>query len=84
MANSKIDSLKVGSSTYDITLPVDATPSITSLTTSTLIVKGTSSLTDVNCSNLKVGTYNVGSVIGSLGTQVTYSYNLNILTITTK
>lgn len=84
MANSKIDSLKVGNSTYDITLPVDATPTIASLTTSTLTVKGTSNLTDVNCSSCVVGTYNVGSVISNLGTQVTYSYTTNTLTITTK
>ena len=34
MANDKIDSLKINSTTYDIDLPADASPSITSLTAS--------------------------------------------------
>ena len=34
MPNDKIDSLKIGSTTYDIDLPADATPSVSSLTTS--------------------------------------------------
>lgn len=66
MTNSKIDSLKVGTSTYDITLPIDATPSITSLTTSTLTVKGTSNLTDVNCPILQATEISASIIYGNV------------------
>lgn len=49
MANAKIDSVKLsgGTDIYYFDLPSDATPNITSLTTGTLNVSGTSNLTNV-------------------------------------
>lgn len=85
MANSKIDSLKVGSSTYDITLPVDATPTIASLTTSTLRVNGTSNLTNVICSTISLNTLSARQVItGSLfASYITTNYIENTDTLST-
>ncbi len=44
MADNKIDQLKIGSTSYDIDLPPDATPSIASLTVSGAISEGGTSL----------------------------------------
>ena len=52
----KIDSLKIGSTSYDIDLPPDATPSIASLT-----VSGT---TDVSAGTLKAKTLNIPTTSG--------------------
>lgn len=59
MANSKIDSIKVGSTTYDITLPSDATPTIASLTTGSLTATGVSNLSSVNISGTLKATSSV-------------------------
>ena len=39
-ANSKIKQIAIGSATYDIDLPVSATPSVTSVTTSGNVTVG--------------------------------------------
>lgn len=49
MATTKIDTIKLGTSEYEIDLKSTATPTISSLTTSTLTVNGNSNLSDVNC-----------------------------------
>lgn len=85
MANSKISQLKVGETTYDITLPSDATPTI-----ATLSVSGSSNLTDVNVSgNLTASvitnlTSSVSGINDKLGTQVNFTYSSNILYISPK
>lgn len=49
---TKIDTIKLGTSEYEIDLKSTATPSIASLTTSTLTVNGTSNLKDVKVSSV--------------------------------
>lgn len=50
---SKIDKINVNGTSYDIDLPLTATPSITGLTvTGNLTVSGTSDLADINCTGL--------------------------------
>ena len=63
MANTKIDRIKLSTSdtTYDIDLPTDATPTISSLTTDTLSVTGTSTLSDVDLG----GTISGGTISGA-------------------
>ena len=80
MANAKIDSVKLsgGSDTYYFDLPSDATPNITSLTTGTLTVSGTSNLTDVS-----VSTINGVTVPSSPKfTDTTYTFTSNNPTLT--
>lgn len=89
MANPKIDSiqLKGGDETiYDITLPSSATPSITSLTTNSLIVNSGATFNGSNPIVIMSGTtsYNLRSIVANLGTQVTYTVSSNTLYITTK
>ena len=89
MANPKIDSIMIkgGDETvYDITLPSSATPTITSLTTSSLIVNTGATFSGAGPVVIMSGTasYNLRSIIPNLGTQVTYTVSSNTLYITTK
>lgn len=53
MATTKIDTIKLGTSEYEIDLKSTATPSIASLTTSTLTVTGNSSLSSVSANSIE-------------------------------
>ena len=52
---TKIDTIKLGTSEYEIDLKSTATPSIASLTTSALTVKGSSKLDTVTAASINVG-----------------------------
>lgn len=73
---TKIDTIKLGTSEYEIDLKSTATPSITSLTTSTLSVNGTSNLKGVSASHINVGSTN----ITSSGVTATQGSDLNLNT----
>ena len=64
---TKIDTIKLGTSEYEIDLKSTATPSISSLTTSTLTVNGNSNLHEVIAASINVGDLELGrdGIIGS-------------------
>lgn len=57
---TKIDTIKLGTSEYEIDLKSTATPSIASLTTSALTVNGNSSLDTVTAASINVGDLELG------------------------
>ena len=73
---TKIDTIKLGTSEYEIDLKSTATPSVASLTTSALTVNGTSNLKDVSASSIHVGSTN----ITSSGVTATQGSDLNLNT----
>lgn len=73
---TKIDTIKLGTSEYEIDLKSTATPSVAGLTTSTLTVNGTSNLKGVSASSIQVGSTN----ITSSGVTATQGSDLNLNT----
>lgn len=75
---TKIDTIKLGSSEYEIDLKSTATPNIASLTTSALTVNGNSNLSDVNCNgNITLSHITGADPDGTIKTRYIKNINFN-------